>query len=344
MNEKLKEPRIILCAAIILMLFLPWVSIDASTSAMGVSASSATSVNGLELLQKAFIGVLVYLIPIFLICAELIPSINISMKLPYLLGSLAGIVFSIIMVLMGKSAGTTSTGGAGISAKTSVSLKIGFWVTIALFVAIIVVTLIKDFALSKEAIQEKGLKNALSEIAGEVSGEVAEKAKNANLGEVGAALSNAAQGVAQKTAAGGGVICPNCGATVKEGKKFCSKCGGKLPEVAGTTKTKKTVKTGPMTVQEYIDSLGDYKCPKCNATVPGSMSFCSQCGEKIVRTAKPEKCEFCGAELIKDKKFCPDCGKEVVEKPLIPKCSFCGATLYFGKKYCVDCGKKVEEN
>ncbi len=92
----------------------------------------------------------------------------------------------------------------------------------------------------------------------EVSGEVAEKAKNANLGEVGAALSNAVQGVAQTTAAGGGVICPNCGATVKKGKKFCPDCG-----------------------KEVVEKPLIPKCSFCGATLYFGKKYCVDCGKKV---------------------------------------------------------------
>ena len=51
------------------------------------------------------------------------------------------------------------------------------------------------------------------------------------------------------------IACPNCGASVKKGAKFCSECGEKMP------------------VNKF--------CPNCGAKVGDNQKFCSECGEKL---------------------------------------------------------------
>ena len=74
--------------------------------------------------------------------------------------------------------------------------------------------------------------------------------------------------------------CVKCGASIKEGAKFCPECGEKQ----------------------------GFNCPKCGASVKQGAKFCSECGEKLVADGKV--CS-CGAKLGKDAKFCPECGKKV---------------------------------
>lgn len=62
----------------------------------------------------------------------------------------------------------------------------------------------------------------------------------------------------QTTSAGGGVICPNCGATVKKGKKFCPDCG-----------------------KEVVEKPLILKCSFCGATLYFGKKYCIDCGKKV---------------------------------------------------------------
>lgn len=328
MNEKLKEPRIYLCAAVFISMFLPWASCESSADVMGISASGSASISGVALLQSNFItSVFIFLIPGLLICLDLIPSIKIPMRLPYLLAPIVSVIMSVVSILLYKSKSSSSLSfGGDSSMDISLHIKIGFIITILLFIAIIVYTLIHDFALDKDAIKEKGLKGAISDIAGEVSGEMSETVKKTNF-ELPSSK------------------CPQCGSPVTIGKKFCPKCGYKMQttsSLSGTNRRTSANSSTPLTVQQYIDNLNTVKCQNCNNDVPVSTRFCPQCGEKVEIKVYPENCESCGKPLIKGKNYCPDCGTKVNTIKLITKCSNCSSDLYFGKKYCPDCGTKVQ--
>lgn len=64
--------------------------------------------------------------------------------------------------------------------------------------------------------------------------------------------------------------CPNCGAVVYEGDKFCGVCGFKLED----TKVEK--------VEELINPEPDIICPNCGYKNPLESKFCIKCGTPLV--------------------------------------------------------------
>lgn len=75
----------------------------------------------------------------------------------------------------------------------------------------------------------------------------------------------------------GASACPKCGASNKEGTKYCGTCGAILVKL----------------------------CAKCGAALDEGQKFCPECGESAIK-----RCE-CGTELTDGIKFCPECGKKV---------------------------------
>ncbi len=106
-----------------------------------------------------------------------------------------------------------------------------------------------------------------------------------------------AEKAAAESAASGTITCPECGAAVAEGKKFCGECGTKIeipipePEPEGIT------------------------CPECGAPIAEGKKFCGECGTKIEapaeEPAKPKTCPECGAEIAEGRKFCGECGTKI---------------------------------
>lgn len=74
-------------------------------------------------------------------------------------------------------------------------------------------------------------------------------------GAISDALRAGREGAGAAAAAAATVKCPNCGADVPAGSKFCNNCGQKL--------------------------VAESKCPNCNADVPPGSKFCPNCGQKL---------------------------------------------------------------
>ena len=80
--------------------------------------------------------------------------------------------------------------------------------------------------------------------------------------------------------------CPQCGAQVAAGVKFCGSCGTLLEEMDGTHgEAKKPT------------------CPKCGAEIAIGKKFCVKCGAQVIQF-----CPSCGAEQILGEPFCGTCG------------------------------------
>ena len=83
---------------------------------------------------------------------------------------------------------------------------------------------------------------------------------------------------AQAQAPQGGVKCPDCGADLPAGSKFCTNCGKRLGNA----------------------------CPNCGAEVAPGAKFCTNCGHKL-----SSNCPNCGAEVAPGSKFCTNCGQKL---------------------------------
>lgn len=369
MQEKLKEPRIYMCIVFFLTLILPWMKVESKTE--GVDAMGV-SMNGFDVFFDSIFGVLLVLVLVALLVLELAPQFQIKMSIFYLAGAALGIILIIVLLItaksgaaMGAEAGAEIAESAGVKTDSSTSIQIGFWLQMAIFLAMIAFTLIKDFAVNKNALKEQGIKGVFTEVAGSVTKDFTETAGKINV----------PNGISDMVS----VLCPSCGASIIKGKKFCNKCGQMMPGVqsgaaSSQAVSKSTYKAasvptskpsapakearnnkvqparaaegataGMMTVREYINAMQEVSCGKCGELIPSGIKFCPNCGEAVVVKLAPKQCEQCGGKIPEGKKFCPDCGHEVKPKELQTNCKKCSAELIFGKKFCVECGAKVED-
>lgn len=369
MQEKLKEPRIYMCLSIFLTLFLPWMKVE--SKAEGV-ADMDVAMNGFDVFFDSILGIILMFVLVALIVMELAPKFQLKMSLFYLAGAALGIILTIVLCFtskggaaMGADAGAEIAGSMGVDMDSSSSMQIGFWLQMAVYLAIIIFTLIKDFAVNKAALKEQGIKGVFTGVADSMTKDFAETAEKINV----------PNGISEMVS----VICPNCGASVIKGKKFCNKCGQMMPipqskAVSSKTAAKPTDKVSEitvdksfasanisehdkihtavtaektssnmMTVREYINSIKEVACENCGEMISSGIKFCPNCGEAVVFKLMPKKCEKCGGVIPEGKKFCPDCGHEAKPKELQTNCKKCNAELIFGKKFCIECGEKVEE-
>ena len=102
--------------------------------------------------------------------------------------------------------------------------------------------------------------------------------------------------------------CEKCGNELKEGSKFCVKCGN-------PTSTKKEQNISPDSIETELIQADE--------TI---MEFCTNCGE----------------EMTPEADFCIKCG---VSKNKIHKyCIHCGSTVTAEQDFCIKCGTKISSN
>lgn len=81
------------------------------------------------------------------------------------------------------------------------------------------------------------------------------------------------------------IKCNRCGSEVKQGQKFCTRCGLEI-------------------------KITQAKCSNCGHQIKEGDRFCTMCGCKV-EVAKA-KCSNCGQEIEEKQKFCTMCGCKVI--------------------------------
>ena len=86
------------------------------------------------------------------------------------------------------------------------------------------------------------------------------------------------------------MFCNNCGNQIKEGEKFCVKCGNSV-----------------VTKEENLT------CEKCGKPIEARAKFCNYCGASLAISEKIF-CRYCGQQFDEGESFCKNCGKPYEEK------------------------------
>lgn len=155
MNKEfiLKNLMGIICAVIIVALFLPFMSVKAEVSVGGFGGGSADqSMNGFSLVTDGGIFGFAFILCIVAVAASCyIPQLKPFRKIISAIGSVAGIVCLFIAPGSAASAVNAAAGGAtagtGVSAKVELNYLIGFWIILILMLALIAMSVIQFLGL-----------------------------------------------------------------------------------------------------------------------------------------------------------------------------------------------------
>ncbi len=85
-------------------------------------------------------------------------------------------------------------------------------------------------------------------------------------------------------------VCPNCGAPLRAGARFCRACGQ------------------PATVEPQP---AEAACAHCGAPLRPGARFCRACGQPVAVAPMPSTCAHCNASLQPGAQFCANCGQRV---------------------------------
>ncbi|MCK9151822.1 zinc ribbon domain-containing protein [Methanobacterium alcaliphilum] len=103
------------------------------------------------------------------------------------------------------------------------------------------------------------------------------------------------------------IKCPECGAKVPDGKKFCGECGKPIKKIEDDSYESE---------QEIIN------CPRCDAELELELKFCTECGEKIDQIINPKQmanCPNCDTIIGPKLTFCTNCGTKIKDNKTIKK-------------------------
>lgn len=194
----LKNLMTIICGITIIALFMPFIGVDASVSVGGFSASSGEETfNGFAIISEGgFLGILMELCVALIIATAYLPQLKQYRKIACAASSVIGLIcLFIVPGSMGKS--ISAAGGSGdVSAKVNISYKLGFWIMLICYIALIAMSVIQYLGLKGNKVFDAINQNCDQESA-ETSGATAEKLKSMAQNIAGSA-SNAVGGIKDK--------------------------------------------------------------------------------------------------------------------------------------------------
>ena len=146
----------VLSIVALVALFLPFFSVTAEMEVLGQSSSSAASTTVFEAINKVLLGWALVLGPVLLIAMNYVKSLEKHKGLLAIIVPILCLAIEIITFFQAKGASVTASGGNGmVSAEIKVSLGIGFFVLILVYVGIMVAgaVLYHNFTLDKAGLE-----------------------------------------------------------------------------------------------------------------------------------------------------------------------------------------------
>ena len=284
---------------------------------------------------------LLLLLPMVMIVCMIWEKVRIPQKVVTLIGSTLGVILTLFVRLSGGKR-VASYNADTFSGEFKMNSGIGFWLMVVVWLALISWTLIKDFAITKETLEAKGVQGVLSSvklqtleaIELEDDGLTEESNLHENDSKTGGLATKTVSKIvdsASKLLSEDKRVCPSCGRNMIRGNKFCTFCGERVGTSSERTKT----------VFEFVREKSAIICESCENIIDGNYRYCPDCGQPVVVRIQPSVCRSCGKSVTSDFTFCPGCGAVIVQEVIQTNCKECGAELLYGKRYCVNCGAKL---
>lgn len=178
-EKLLKEPRIIMAAIALLSFFLPWVKITASISYFGISNSNSASSSGFNLINDSVFILLLLAVPILVLVLELALDQLRLKRFFYLAAFVISFLGHFIFVAMATSGYKKDLNyGEEVGFKISSHYQIGFWISLAMTIAMLILTLVKDYKVSKKNLNTEGFKSLVKDVKSDIPIKTTETAVN----------------------------------------------------------------------------------------------------------------------------------------------------------------------
>lgn len=194
----LKNLMTIICGITIIALFMPFIGVDASVSVGGFSSSTGEETfNGFAIISEGgFLGILMELCVALIIASAYLPQLKQYRKIACAASSVIGLIcLFIVPGSMGKSI-SAAGGGGDVSAKVNISYKLGFWIMLICYIALIAMSVIQYLGLKGNKVFDAINQSVDSEDTA-TSGATAEKFKSMAQ-NIASGASNAVGGIKDK--------------------------------------------------------------------------------------------------------------------------------------------------
>lgn len=287
-NKLKSEQRPIIAIIALIAFFLPWVSAEVTSDYGDMPITAETGMTAFAMLKESGVMVILLLIPVGIIIFGLTDVMKIKARkgLIYLavaVISILGHFYFVSLVMQANLDIQTEGYGSEYNFDIKIHRLYGFWISLASYVAIIVMTLIKDYYLTRDKLNKEGVGSVLEGIKKDIA--------TTDLSGVSKVVSNLSTQVSQGAKNGQAksqIKCTSCEALVTAGKQFCENCGARL----------------------VVPEQKIHQCQECGFELQEDYQYCPKCGVEYTEPEPQEpKCAQCGYLFSEDHQFCPKCGK-----------------------------------